>query len=143
MRELLGIALLLATTGCSPRVIDIVVHSGSYTIVPEGIRFELEQPLYRKRRALSIMTAVDVEWRPESPWKTIKLSDGRNVAVVAELEASDGTIFRSTVVGCANNLLDLRFKPPPPKEVPIKYITLRADVPLRGRNVRWYEFNAL
>lgn len=142
MRRLLSKVLLLAMVGCSPGIVDIVVHSGPYTIVPEGVRFELEQSLHRKRRTLSIITTLEVDWRPEPPWKTIKLSDGSHVEVVAELEAEDGTIFRSTVVGLADGL-DLRFVPPPPKDVAIKYVTLRADVPLRGRDLRWYEFNAL
>lgn len=143
MRTYLGICVILVIVDCSPRVVDILVHSGPCTAAPEGIRFEFEQPLYRKRRTLSIRTTLEiVNWKPEPPWNTIRLPDGRRVAVAAELEAENGTIFRSTSIAYAGDLV-LRFTPPPPRNLAIKAVTLRADITLRCRDVRWFEFNAL
>ncbi len=142
MRRYLSIGALMVLVGCSPKIVDIVVHNGPCTIVPEGVRFQFERPIYRKRSTLSIRTTLEIDWKPEPPWKTIRLPDGRHVAVDAKLEAEDGTIFKSTSIASAGDLV-LRFASPPPRDLAIKAVTLRADVPLRGRNVRWYEFNAL
>ncbi len=138
------VLLLLALVGgaCWGRVIDVTIHSGEFLIGPEGIRFDFEQPLQRSRKALSILVVVDGEWEPEPPWKTILMKDGRRITISASLVASDGRVFHSALVGRAGGL-DLRFQPPPARDVSIIAVILKTDAPLLCHEVKWCEFNPI
>ena len=132
----------LIVGACWGRVIEVTIHSGEFLTGPEGIRFDFEQSLQRSRKALSILVVVDGEWEPEPPWKTILMKDGRRITITASLVASDGRVFHSALVGRAGGL-DLRFQPPPPRDVSIIAVILKTDVPMLCHEVKWCEFNPI
>ena len=124
------------------RVNDVIIFSGEFLSVPEGARFDFEQSLQRTKEALSIRVGIEGEWEPEPPWDTILMQDGRRIRISASLVATDGRIFESAVAGRADGL-DLRFLPPPPRDVSIIAFVLKTDLPIRCRDVKWHEFNPI
>lgn len=132
----------LIAGACWGRVSDVTIYSGEFLTGPEGVRFDFEQPLQRTRKALSIRVVIEGEWEPEPPWKTILMKDGRRIRITASLVASDGRIFDSALVGRAGGL-DLRFSPPPPRDVSIIAVILKTDLPILCHEVIWHEFNPI
>ena len=132
----------LIAGACLGSVNDMTIFSGEFLTGPEGVRFDFEQPLQRTREALSIRVDIDGEWEPEPPWDTILMQDGRRIRISASLVATDGRVFDSALIGSAGGL-DLRFLPPPPRDVSIIAFILKTDLPIRCRDVKWHEYNPI
>ena len=121
---------------------ELPIALGEVVLGPEGIRFDFKRPLQRTKEALSIRLNIDSGWEPEPPWDSIRMQDGRRIKITASLVSTGGKVFDSNLVGRADGV-DLRFIPPPPRDVQIIALILKSDLPLRCHSARWYEYNPL
>ena len=137
----IALLILLMAVSCSSQDPHIVLLSNAtIQLTDKPVIFKPDQPVFRLNSSLSIRVKLKEEWRPEPPWKQIRLSDGTMVTIGAVLISADGTKYLPTIIGSAGEL-DIRFQDTVPKDKKIVQIELTADHSLTALTIAWVDQN--
>ena len=126
--------LLMIFIFCSCSFIDVddvVVSNHQFVLNNKQIETQCVPPLKRSRKSGSIFITIQETWRPEAPWKQIRLNNRVMVTVNVVLVGNNGKEYVSNLLGSATGSdgqkLDARFDPAIPKNIKINSIKLSAS----------------
>jgi hypothetical protein len=129
--------------GCYNYPFEIAISSTFCVIDHEGVEFKLNSPIKRRLNSGSVRIMLTQDWQTLPPYTSIQLADNRLAKVKVTLISTDGRKFMSTILGRAGELLNARFVPDIPKDVPINKIMITSDVQLNCTKVVWLEYNPI
>ncbi len=138
---LIGIFTYIGSiSGCSKSSTIITLSKAPLMLCDKPIVLELEQPLHRTNKSLSIRMQLNEAWTPEPPWKDIKLQDGKLVRITVAMISDKGAHYYPIIIGAGGGL-DIRFYDSVPNDARIVKILLSSTHPLTAQNMMWVDWN--
>jgi hypothetical protein len=121
--------------------IDHVIYDEPFIINTQGVVFECESTLRRKRESAAIYL-YSVDSCRFIDVNEFKCSDGTNGNIEISLIDSKGRIITAQHYGNAGDSLAGYFSSLP-KNKKIKYVKISSSIALRARGIIWHQFNPI